>query len=431
MKAILICPSDRQNTGFVAHRLPLALLPILGRTALDRAMAYLARMGAKEIIVLASEMPVKIRAAVAGGKPWGVKAEVFSEPHELTVEQARAKYKTSGAVWLDEPVDVLRAESWPEVAGAKLWLCTTAWFQHLGEHMRAAAGDMVGMKELKPGVWVGSKSHISSTALLTAPCWIGHHAWIAAGAVVGPHAVVEEGACVDECAEVRHSFVAPLSYVGEFVELCNSLVCGGTVYNWKCGATAQVTDAFLLGDLSSSPSPRSTNLGARVLALFALMVSLPVFIFAVLHCVLFLRQKPLLRHRSVAAPHTSPDVPYLQTFIHYELNGVSGLWRRLPELWNIFRGDFHWVGNRPMTPEQARRLNNEFERLWLTVPTGVFALADVEDGGDESPDVAQAHAAYYASCHHFRLDLKILSKALLRLFTPVFPVSKQLSPTLP
>ena len=43
MKALLICPSDRENSDFFSRRQPLALVPLLGRTALDRAMADLAR----------------------------------------------------------------------------------------------------------------------------------------------------------------------------------------------------------------------------------------------------------------------------------------------------------------------------------------------------------------------------------------------------
>ena len=77
-------------------------------------------------------------------------------------------------------------------------------------------------------------------------------------------------------------------------------------------------------------------------------------------------------------------------------------------------GDFTWVGNRPLTREQAQQLETEFEQLWLAAPVGFFSLADTFGGGDEFDDEARAHSSFYAVRAGARLDREILWKAILR-----------------
>lgn len=421
MKALLICPSDRENSDFFSRRQPLALVPLLGRTALDRAMADLARRGATEITVIAADRPVMIRSALGGGKRWGVKAEVISASYEPTAEEARVRYKTGNGEWLPEPYDAVTLEGWPQSTEESLWQSPSAWFASLKERMNEAGASNVGMRQFKPGVWVGTRSRISPAATVNAPCWIGQQAWIAAGAVVGPDAIIEEGSCIDQCAEVVNSHVAPITYVGSDVELRNSLAWGGSLLNWTTGSQTEVTDAFLLADISMRAKHRNGSLITRAAALFALLISLPVFLFATLRCLLT-RQRILVRHRCVPTPMVG-DQAAPRSVIHYELNGVGGMWRRLPELWNVALGQFHWVGNRPLTPGQADAMTSEFERLWLAVPSGIFSLSDVEDCSDAYGDTSLAQAAFYATNHGRRENAAILARAIIRLFFPIEPVS--------
>jgi len=76
------------------------------------------------------------------------------------------------------------------------------------------------------------------------------------------------------------------------------------------------------------------------------------------------------------------------------------------------RGEFAWVGNRPLTSAQADVLSNDFERLWLNAPIGLVSLADVRGCLDSLSDESRAHASFYAVQNNWRLDLSILSAAL-------------------
>jgi lipopolysaccharide/colanic/teichoic acid biosynthesis glycosyltransferase len=100
------------------------------------------------------------------------------------------------------------------------------------------------------------------------------------------------------------------------------------------------------------------------------------------------------------------------TLVYYQFVGVPGWLRRWPQLWSILRGDFCWIGNRPLTPREAARLSNDFERLWLTSPLGLISLADTEAGSGFFNDEARAHASYYAVRASRGLDATIFGRAL-------------------
>ena len=57
MKALIICPADRQAVAALARRRPLALTPCLGQPVLGQVLAWLASAGAREITVLAADRP--------------------------------------------------------------------------------------------------------------------------------------------------------------------------------------------------------------------------------------------------------------------------------------------------------------------------------------------------------------------------------------
>lgn len=404
MNALLICPSESPETVFYSRRAPLALIPVLGRSALDRAMTQLANRGAKRVIILAADRPEKVRHSVREGKPWGVQAQVFAESHDLTIEEAQTKHIPAGEEWLVQTLNVWKLRD------AKNF---RQWFAALIDQITETGPEAVGMHEMQPGVWIGTQAKVSSMAELHAPCWIGQHAWIAPGSVIGPRTVIEKGACVEEGAEIVNSFVGPSTYVGGFVEVRNSMAWGNQLLNRETESLAVITDAFLLSDLSQKKFGKPGNLITRILALAALLLTSPVLLYAWVQTRCS-GQSLFSVKRAVKAP-ISLSGPIVETIPWRSLNGVSGLWSRWPVLWSIVLGDFNWVGNGPLTLEQTAELQGDFERLWLTVPPGLISLADAEGCARAFSDEARAHAAFYASNPgSIRSDLTLLSRAFLR-----------------
>jgi len=413
MKALLICPDAREEVAFLARACPLALFPFLGKPLIDHAITALAERGVKRLVVLASDRPGEIREFVNEGKPWGIEVEVRSEPEELSADAARAKYVT-GDGWTPEPVTVL--DRLPDEAHSPLFSSYGELLKVMSRELKNFAPRHVGARELKPGVWAGLKARVAGDAELTAPCWIGDHAWVRSGARLGPDAFIESHAMIDDGAIVEASYVGPHTYVGQLTEVRNSYAIGNGLLNWETGSSLEIVDEFLLSSLRQPRGAKAAgSLPGRLAALLLLLLTWPVVLIA------WLRNlgsgRPLFESRAaVAAPRpahrvNTPAVRYSR------LNGFSGPWSRWPELWQIVRGKFRWVGNRPVAPEEVKQLEGEFEELWLDAPTGLWSLADLENCADPFSDEGKAHASFFAVRSDARLRRRILFNLIRRALT--------------
>jgi lipopolysaccharide/colanic/teichoic acid biosynthesis glycosyltransferase len=99
----------------------------------------------------------------------------------------------------------------------------------------------------------------------------------------------------------------------------------------------------------------------------------------------------------------------IEAFTYRELSSGGRWLSRWPQLWSILKGDFAWVGNRPLGPAEAVELTSEFDRLWLAAPVGMISLAQVEGSFDAIE--TRAWASLYALQANWRLDLSILARA--------------------
>ncbi len=414
MKALIICPADRQSVAALARRQPLALLalwPFLGKPVLAHVLSFLAAAGAKEVLILSPDRPEEIRAYTGRGEQWGLKVEVLPEGRELSPAQARAKYQPNGPTgWLPAPHDILTLDALPQMPERPLWQNYAGWQAALLAWLPAGAKEKVGMRELSPGVFVGRRSRIAPTAQLRPPCWIGEHVWIGPAAIIGPETVIEDHVYVDQGAEVVHSVVGPKTYVGGLTEVRNSLAWGRDLLNLANGSHTEVSDHFLLGELGTPTRRDSSIWPVRLAALLALVVTSPILLLA------WWRNRrsgqPLFDRRVAERSGTRAAMPVGDTVAYHELRGFTGWASRWPQLWSIVRGDFRWVGNRPLTAEEAAQLQGEFERLWLAAPTGLFCLADTLGCTDSFNDETRSHASFYAVDPDPRKDWRILGRLL-------------------
>ena len=247
MKAILICPDERAGVAALAESAPLSNVPMLGQSLVEYWLAHLAVLGAKEVLVLAVDRPDQVRAAVGDGARWGLRVIVQSEKCERTQEEARVKYPDLQAAWLPAPHDVILMDHLPGLPESPLITSYADWFAAARAFLpRALTPDRTGVRELKPGVWVGLHARVAADATLIAPCWIGERACVEAGATIGPNAVLESEVFVARGAEVSHSIIGPKTFVGQFTEVRNSIAWGSMLVNWERDSCLRVPDAFLL-----------------------------------------------------------------------------------------------------------------------------------------------------------------------------------------
>ena len=410
MNAILICPGERENVLALAETVPLCNQVICGKGVIEYWIESLAVRGIRRVLVLATDRPEQVRALVGDGSRWGLQIDVNPEIRELTVEEAHYKYAKafSGA-----PVDVVLMDTLPGLPGSPLFRSYAHWHAALMEWMpRAATPDRIGVREVKPGVWVGLRTRISPTAQIQGPCWIGEDVEIGPEASVGPRVVVESRAVIEADAAVADAEVGPETVVGRLTELRHSLAFGATLVSHKLNSCTKISDTFLLCDLSPRRSIfKRSGFTARFLALIILVLTFPFALLAMCRSKMHGRGvfRPMLGVRP--RPSGAMAMPG-DTFIYYELAGTRGWLRRWPQLWSILKGQLAWIGNRPLHPRQAVRLMNEFEKLWLAAPIGLISLADAEGSTDFFSDQTRAHSSYYSVQANRSLDAIVLMRGL-------------------
>ena len=412
-RVLLICPDQREGLTAVNGSLPLALAVYLGKPLIEHALHGFAREGVSEVRVFASDRPSELRDYLAGGSAWGLKVEVVPAPDEPTAETLRKRpdFETNARI---ETLDHL-----PQAPDVPILASLAAWHASRETLLPELAPGQVGARELTPGVWVGVKARIAPTAVLEAPCWIGHQATIGEHARIGPRAFIENDSLVDAHATVEDSTVGARTYLGGMTHLARSVAGGPVLANWENNSVTRLTDAFLLSKLDA-PRDAAAPLTARLLALLVMILTSPLTMLALLLAPLRRRPWIVSRHAEL---HAAPG-ERANPVTYHELPALPGVWSRWPRLWRIVTGHFAWTGNPPLDPDEAAALTTEFDRLWLHVAPGLFTAPEAEGCSAPWDDEARAHAALFAGKPDFSWRCRILSRGIRSLFFPCSSVTK-------
>ncbi len=301
-------------------------------------------------------------------------------------------------------------------------------------------------REIAPGILVGRRATIHPTARLVAPVYIGAGSQIERDAEVGPGAVIGANAIVDAGATVTDSCVLEGTYVGQLVKVEGRVVRGGLVLDADSGEGLRIVDPFLLGEVSPRLIARPLlGLLARaadsLVALLLLLLALPalaVIAAALLVTSLATRQagrvielRPRVRWRKggeadgVAAERETYGMPHFRTrradggYLPMGAFLERTQLDRIPALVSVMNGDLRVVGVKPLTPAEADRLTEEWQRLpyergQLPV-SGFTGLWYAQGNGSDYDDLDEIVAtdAYYTATRSFWGDVRLL------LLTPV------------
>ncbi len=403
-RVLLICPDKRPGLEILSDGIPLALAGFLGKPLIDHALDALAKSGVTAVRVLASDRPAEIRTYVMNGAPWGLSLEVVPEGSELTPGAAAEKHAAF------QPDQVLTLDTLPQAPDLPVLRDAASWFAAHTALLPLLAPRQVGAREASPGIWLGLRARVHSTAVLNAPCWIGPHSIIQAGAVVGPQAFIEGDSIIDAHATVESSIIGARTYAGSMTCVRDSIAMGPTLLNWKNGSLTRITDSFLLSSLEQTRDP-ATHLPARLLALLVLILTSPILLLALITSVL--RRQPFLEklHASLLGEPGHPRT----SVAYHQFPAFRSSLRRWPRLWRIVTGHFAWTGNPPLTAPEASALEGEFERLWLHTPPGLFTAPEAEGCTAPWDASAHAHAALFACQPTPAWRWRIIRHALSRL----------------
>lgn len=409
MNAVLILPDHRECAGFARRMKPLALMPFMGRELLDLWLEKLAADGFKEVTLLVADRPEEIRRATGDGSRWGLRLTLIPVPREPTVEAARTLFTT------EAQTSVLTMETLPQGPKQPLWESTEGLYDVMRRKFSHVEPEsLLTMRRLASDVFVSTRARIAPTAVIEGPAWIGPRVIIGDHAHIMGGSIIESASYIDRHASVRGSWIGPKTYVGAMTEISHSFAWGDGLENWRLESFVEITDDFLLASLKRQPhgavAPAWTT---RLFALLLMMVASPLALLAMRRAKWVWRESAFTRRQAIL-PQQGRQDRYSHTMPLHTLSGTTGLLSRWPELWRVFRGDLHLIGNRPLTTTQAAELGDEFEQLWLASPAGVFSLADAMDDGLDGPEAALAHAACYSVRRSFRMNLRILLHCLPR-----------------
>ena len=398
---ILICPDTPPTPRTLGHAQPAALVSIFGQPLLEHFLVYFADKGVRAFDIIVSDRPQAVRQFVGRGEKWGVHITVHVWKKEPDLDQDFSK--------LREGATAFRVDRLPWM-DASDDMGTEAWFKQCLQHPPPHSVFRPDYIEWKKDVFIGKLTPVVAGVDIKPPCFIGSKVRIGDRCSIGPNVMIEDDVYLDDGCEVRHSFVGSSTYIGPDLTLDRSMIMHDWVMDWSIGTEHRISDPLLLGTQHPT-SPAHGTLG-RLLALIALIIFSPTLLFAWLNSLV--TRQPFLARKQAAATDSSRKESRHKTLTYSELPGVSGYWRRYPQLWAILQGQFRWVGNRPISPEQAQTLESEYEQMWLQTCYGFFSLADLHGVADTFSEDEKIHSSYYAATQNRKNDQRLLIQCLFR-----------------
>jgi NDP-sugar pyrophosphorylase family protein len=269
------------------------------------------------------------------------------------------------------------------------WL-TTAWGAH--------SPDAV----IQPG------AHIDGPALVGPGCFVAAGARIGAGTVLAHDVVVSKG------ASVSNSLVLPHTFVGQALELDQTIVNGTTVQHLRLGVRTVLpaSDGLLLS-LQNQSGPKVSWL-VRGTAGMACLLLLPLMLVdGALR--LARRLPPRWQQRQVVLGRdASTQAVRLQT-MRCASSGHRGLGKLLAhygEWLDVLAGTRSWFGARPRSPSEWYALGYEWQLLLSNTPVGCLHTAAWSDEGHTSPQALAAADVYFAVNRSMTERMRILGALL-------------------
>jgi NDP-sugar pyrophosphorylase family protein len=110
---------------------------------------------------------------------------------------------------------------------------------------------VTGAKQQETGIWVSRHVNIHRSAILISPIYLGAHCRIGAGVTLGPNVSVGAHSVVDRHSVVRNSIVLPNTYIGQRLELVDSIADRRLLVNTRLSTAVSIQDRFLLNHLTS------------------------------------------------------------------------------------------------------------------------------------------------------------------------------------
>lgn len=283
--------------------------------------------------------------------------------------------------------------------------------------------------QIAPGIWVAPNHLIHPSARLAPPICIGEGSRIGYGVELGPEVVIDSGVVIDDEATIERSTILGRSYIGHLVNLRNRVVAQSIMIDIDTSDSIEVVDDFLLSSVTSGLLPKNPvpHLLDRMIAILLLILALPAMLLIATLIAIGSGGKILKRLPRIGQRATAWQAPEPQQFdlLGFYTQREDGTWYplarwlhrleldRLPELWNIIRGDLTLVGVKPLAPAEATYLQEAWQQKHNEYPPGFTGLWYVQTAWHSTLDDVLVADAYYAATRTWQNDFTILLRTPL------------------
>lgn len=278
-------------------------------------------------------------------------------------------------------------------------------------NLDAAAGRFPGLiipgRELVPGVTVGRKTQLPTSAIKGRPVFVGSRCRVAADAELMSEVVVSSDVVIDRRATLRSAVIMPHTYIGELVEVADAIVAGRTLIHVETGAVTRVTDSFLLASVRTQnvTSPLRT-LADSVGAILLLLLSIPLWPVALIASWAADPRHPI--HRSTLLGNRRSMTRRVE-FTARQFSTSLTILRYLPYLFSVAAGHLRLVGVEPLAPAAAAARTEEWEFVRDEAPAGLFGPVQLTLSADAPREERRLMEAYYARTRSLAGDLRWLA----------------------
>ncbi len=484
MRTIILADRVGHELFPLTDRTCPALLPVAGKSVLEHNLDMLANAGIKRAVIVIGPFADQVRTQFEYGQRWGIELEYWptrgeEQPNAVLAQLPKADEVEQLFIIRGDMLrtaciaDFLRqAETregsllhgvsqghslgfclsrtqqpdlsnlhWPALAegvappaDASIELNDAAAYRleslaaYHQANLDAAAGRIAGLlvpgRQTALGLTQGRNSKVSSRSLKLGIAFVGSGSEVHPTAELSHEVVISDHVIIDRQAKLSDTVVLPNTYVGELVNLHNSIARGNDLIRIDIGSHLHITDAFLLADLrqttlGNSLSPWLNRFGGLCL----LLVSLPLWPVAVLAAA---KEKPssggLLRSRRLRGNRielTEFGERSRTEFTAWEWATNRPVLRALPRILAVVSGDLCLVGVEPITVEQATHRTEEWERTTDGAPAGLIGPTQLRHSGKTPEEERLMTDAFYVGEHgRWKKNVAYAWEGFLTLFNP-------------
>ncbi len=475
LRCVLFATANAPQDVPVDGDFPAALLPLGWSTFVERAIEQLASQGLRHIDLVVSSRPEALRRALGMGERWGVQlrwhlakdaatpyavlrsmglatqqrvllghahrliadhvlSELIAHDQMVTIDRRQAGVVWAG--WGSATAGLVCAQSLHNDESAMgAYLCSLTpdlQLRNASELVRVDnAADLLRAQHFTmsdaallqlPATWLqtdwGAHSPdavVQNGAQISRPTLIGPGCFVAAGAKLGPGTVLTRDVVVSNGATVVNSLVLPQTFIGQGLELDQTLVNGRSVQHLQLEVRTVLpaSDGLLL-DLKPK-GHRAANWFSRGVAAIVCLAFLPWLVIDT--GIRRARGLPLRwRMRLVALGRdTDSGEIRLQTLRCARSSGpgMASMLAHYGEWLDVLAGYRSWFGSRPRSQSEWYALGRDWQLLLARTPVGCLHAPAWVEGEGESREARAAADVFFAVSQSLALRMRIVV-ALLR-----------------